>query len=549
MLSVHQISKSYGTVKVLNKVSFNLNRGEKIGLVGPNGCGKSTLLRILAGVEKPDSGSFHLIPPSIHPGYLPQGQDFSPDDTLGTFLSRWNGDLQLLEYQLSQLANDLAAHPDRGDLQQQYDSVLASLQETPASLRRRDEILAAFDLGQTPLDFRVVSLSGGQKTRLALAAILLSNPQLLLLDEPTNHLDIDMLEWLEEWLEAYPGGVLIVSHDRTFLDHTVSEILELDPVDHQARLYAGNYSEYAAAKESERNRHWQEYSDQQGEISRLNEAARHLRGLAKFKRGGKADTRDGFARGFFANRSLGTVGRAKQIERRLEKLMTEERIEKPQAGWQMKLDFDSIASSGREVLLLDDLSIGYGEKELLRGLNLGIKQGKRVVLTGPNGSGKTTLLKTIQGEVPPLSGSYKLGTKVILGYMAQEQENLDQSLNALDTMRRLVSQSETEIRAFLSFYLFTGDDVFIPVEQLSYGERARLSLACFVASGCNFLLLDEPINHLDIPSRLRFEQALSHYQGTILAVGHDRYFIEAFATEIWRVEDQGIRIYWPKTPF
>jgi ATPase subunit of ABC transporter with duplicated ATPase domains len=413
---------------------------------------------------------------------------------------------------------------------------------------------------------------------LALAGVLLSSPQLLLLDEPTNHLDIDMLEWLEDWLtrtvsSARRSAALIVSHDRAFLDRTATDILEIDPQTHSLRSFPGDYSDYLEQKLAERERQWTAYSDQQEEIARLKRAASVVRGKAKFKRGGKGDSGDKFAKGFFANRTLETMRRAKQLERRLDRLLTDERVEKPRQSWQMKLDFGDTPTSGKDVLVMEGLSVGYrieqGNKEsgvrgigergvgdkgrgvhsdgpseelvLLRDLNLHVRQRARIAVVGPNGSGKTTLLRTVAGILPPLAGKVRLGANVRPGYMAQEQENLDPQLDAFTTLQRLAPFSETEVRSFLHLFLFSGDDVFIPVGKLSFGERARLSLAGLVASGCNLLLLDEPINHLDIPSRARFEQALAEFTGAVMAVVHDRYFIQGFATEIWEVREGGIR--------
>jgi ATPase subunit of ABC transporter with duplicated ATPase domains len=402
--------------------------------------------------------------------------------------------------------------------------------------------LAALGLGQLALETLVATLSGGQKTRLALASVLLSDPQLLLLDEPTNHLDLDMLEWLEQWLSAYRGAVIVVSHDRAFLDATVNRILELDPNSHGLRAYSGNYSDYLEQKLAEREHARQAYTDQQQEIGRLRNTARQLRGLAKLRRGGKADDGDKFAKGFFGNRSAGTVCRAKHLERRMQDLLTTERIEKPQAGWQMKLAFGEAPASGQDVLVLEELAIGYGDLALASDLNGHIISGARVALVGPNGAGKTTLARTIAGRLPPLAGRARLGANVRVGYMAQEQELLDPALNALETIRKLASLPETNARALLHYFLFAGDDVFVPVGALSFGERARLSLASLVVQGCNFLLLDEPINHLDIPSRARFEQALTAFEGTVLAVVHDRFFIAGFASEIWRLADGRLEI-------
>jgi ATP-binding cassette subfamily F protein 3 len=524
-------------------VTFSLTSGERVGLVGPNGSGKTTLLRIAAGLEAADGGSVQRTPATLRVGYLPQGLAFRPDEHLGDYLDRVQGDPIALGAQLERLATELSARPARDDLAAAYDDVLARL-SAPAhqDAGRVPATLKALGLDLLAGDTPVAHLSGGQKTRLALVGVLLDDPQLLLLDEPTNHLDIGMLEWLENWLNAYGGAALIVSHDRAFLDRTVNAILELDPKTRSTRLYAGNYTDYLEQKISEGEREREAYSDQQEEITRLSNAARQLRGVAKFKRGGKGDTGDKFAKGFFGNRSAGTVARAKNLERRLEHLMTEDRQDKPRAGWQMKLDFGEVPASGQDVATLQELSIGYDGVLLASGLNANIRHGARVALVGPNGAGKTTLVRTIAGRLPPLAGRVRLGARVRPGYMAQEQETLEPELDALTTIQRAASLPQTEARAFLHFFLFAGDDVFKKVGELSYGERARLALARLVVQGCNLLLLDEPINHLDIPSRAGFEQALHGFDGTVLAVVHDRYFVAAFATELWTLDQGQLRV-------
>lgn len=545
MLTVHKISKSYGAETILESVSFSLNPGERLGLVGPNGCGKSTLLRILAGVEKQDAGELHYSPELVI-GYLPQGLEIDPLETVESFLETQAVNPERVAKHLESLASAMASQQDQEELQQAYDLALMRLQTAVKSVGRRAAILAGLGLDRLSPSTRLGQLSGGQKTRLGLARLLFAEPQLLLLDEPTNHLDLDMLAWLEDWLLGYPGAVLLVSHDRAFLDRVATGILELDGRTHTLRAYPGNYSAYLEARIAELERHRQEYQDQQEEIARLRQAAARLRGAARFRRGGKADTPDKFARGFFANRAKGTVARARSIERRLERLLREERIEKPRPSWQMKLDFSSAPDSGRAVLRLQDLSVGYGERALLQNLNLQVWRGARLALIGPNGSGKTSLLRTIAGELPPLGGRIELGANVRLGYIPQEQEALAPAQDAFTTIRSLAPFSETEARAFLHQYLFSGDQVFTPAGKLSYGERARLLLACLVARGCNLLLLDEPINHLDIPSRVRFEQALSSFEGTLIVATHDRYFIESFASEIWEIRDEsGMR----QTPY
>jgi ATP-binding cassette subfamily F protein 3 len=541
MLAVSNISKSYGIKPILSGVSFTIKPGERIGLVGPNGCGKTTLMRILNGDESADHGSVRTTPSDLRVGYLPQGLEFRTEETIGDFINRYRGNMDRLAQQLESLSEKIALSPDDSPSHQMYDAVLQEINLLAANPDRSPEILAALGLDQFEENTPVAYLSGGQKTRLALAGVLLSNPQLILLDEPTNHLDIEMLEWLEEWLSRSPYSALIVSHDRAFLDNVTTGILELDTSTHKVREYAGNYSTYLDQKQAEHDRQWQEYSDQQEEISRLRSSAAHLRGLAKFRKGGKADTGDKFAKGFFANRGLGTVGRAKNIEQRIEHLLTDEHVEKPRQSWQLKIEFSGVQASGRDVMVLESLDIGYDSAEPLGSqINLTLRHGQRVALIGPNGAGKSTLLKTITGAIPSLAGKVRLGSNVRVGYMAQEQENLLPEDTPLIAVARIVGASETEVRSFLSKYLIMGDDVFTPVQSMSYGERSRLSLACLVAQGCNFLLLDEPVNHLDIPSRVRFEEALKNFDGTILAVVHDRYFIQAFATSIWEFRNRQV---------
>ncbi len=543
MLSVRVLSKSYGVTPLFADVTFNLNTGEKAGLIGPNGCSKTTLLRLIHGDESADGGKVTFSPPDLRVGFLRQGVEFDVSLSIAGYTQLASGDVDALSASLSTLSARVAEAPQDISVQHEYDATLTRLSAAVDAAGRAQPILASLGLGGLEPSFPVSALSGGQKTRLALAGLLLSPPDLLLLDEPTNHLDFDMLEWLEDWLIHSPCAALVVSHDRVFLDRTVTQILELDPASHALRSYPGDYSAYLEAKAGELARRQQEYADQQEEIQRLASAARHLRGIATFRKGGKADTGDKFARGFFANRGLATVKRAKSVEARVEKLLDEERIEKPRAGWQMKMEFGASNPGSRDVLALHDLTIGYGSSAVLSGIEQTLHFGERVALTGPNGSGKTTLLRTAAGLLPAQSGICRLGSSVRAGYMAQEQEDLDPALTVLDTLRRVSPLPETEARAFLHKYLFNADDVFQTLGQLSYGQRSRLSLACLVAQGCNFLLLDEPLNHLDIPSRARFEQALAAFEGSILTVVHDRYFIRRYATRIWEIKDGEIFDY------
>jgi ATP-binding cassette subfamily F protein 3 len=446
------------------------------------------------------------------------------------------------EHELETLALEMAhASGDAlQDLMAAYDDALARF-EARGGYRAEaqvDVVLAGLGLQQIAQDTPVEILSGGQKTRLGLARLLLDRPRLLLLDEPTNHLDIDALEWLEDFLAEYEGAILIVSHDRTFLDRTVHTILDLDPVTHVVTPYAGNYSAYLKAKQREYERLTASYKEQQERIAQYRQAITGLEGYARSIEQGTID---------FGPRKIakGIARKAVVQKRRLERMIaSEDFVEKPKRTWQMKLDFVDTPAGSQDALALEALSMRFGEHVLFEDVQLTLRAGERAVLTGPNGSGKTTLLRIIAGQLAPSSGTTRLGPSMRLGYYSQEQENLDWALDPYTEIRDVaLDMDDTEVRGFLHYFLFSGDDVFIPIGALSYGERARLALAKLVAQGCNLLLLDEPINHLDIPSREEFEQGLSRYDGTVLAVVHDRYFIERFATRLWAIHDGKIHSY------
>ena len=531
MLTAHQIHKSYGIQPILQNITFSINTAERIGLVGPNGCGKTTLMRILAGLEMPDAGTVTPTRLDQRIGYLAQGMDFAPGQTFRSAIGMDLVKPEQLEAEVASLAAALSAKPNDPDIQREYDAALARLTTVH---RPPSTVLTPLGFNDILPDTPISHLSGGQKTRLMLARVLLEEPNLLLLDEPTNHLDIEMLEWLEDWLNSFDGAALIVSHDRTFLDNTVTSILELDPLLHTLKQYTGNFENYMEQKEAALQRQMQTYLDQQAgirhmkqDIVRTKEQARHVEITTTPRQPGVRRIAKKVAK------------KARSRERKLERFMeSDEIVERPLASWQIKLDFGAPAHHSRIVLTARDLSVGYsGSSPLLAGLDLQILAGQHIALTGGNGSGKTTLLRTIIGEIPPQAGTLQLGASVKPGYMAQEQELLDPDLSPLQALQRVAPFNETEARNFLHFFLFHGDDALRPAGGLSFGERARLQLGLLVVQGCTFLLLDEPINHLDIPSRTHFEQALGNFKGTILAAVHDRYFIERFATDLWTIKN------------
>jgi ATP-binding cassette, subfamily F, member 3 len=584
-LNVHHLQKSYDLHLLFQNVSFTLNPGERIGLVGPNGCGKTTLLRILAGLEPPTDGTVTR-PPGLRCGYLPQGFAPDPSATLGEVIGAAADDPAALETRLVAVAAALASPPVGAngirpvppsqrpaaedltagkvaeltagkvaeltagkieELTAEYDNLLRRI--AAAETGRAAAILAGLGLDAIPSDRPVSRLSGGQKTRLSLALVLLGDPQVLLLDEPTNHLDIAMLEWLEEWLAESPCGALVSSHDRTFLDHTVSGILEMDPLKGSVRYYGGNYSAYTAQRQAEIDHQWQAYNDQQDEVRQMRQDIARVKAQAQYTErqassvriGGREMKNKGF-KDYQQGIAKKVAKKAKAREKKLDRYLdSAERVERPQQSAQIQINFGATPHLGRTVIQVEDLSVGFSPAApLLTRLNLSAQTGQRIAITGPNGCGKTTLLRTLTGELPALSGRVQLGATVRLGIMSQDQDLLDPAHTALETILPACA-NQTEARNFLAAFQIARDEPLKPIAQLSYGQRARLMLALLIKDHCNCLLLDEPVNHLDIPSRTQFEQALSTFEGAILAVVHDRYFIERFADQVWWVEDGGIR--------
>jgi ATP-binding cassette, subfamily F, member 3 len=542
VLQVRDLRKSYGVNEVLAGVSFTLNDGEHVGLIGPNGSGKSTLLRCITGQEQADAGSVVFSPREASVGYLAQSFAGHAGQTVAGALAEAQGELVEAEHALQHAAERLTASPDGGAAMTSYAEALASFEALGGYDRehRAASVLQGLGLADVGQNTLVASLSGGQKTRLGLALLLLREPDLLLLDEPTNHLDVEALEWLEGFVQNYPGAALVVSHDREFLERTVTRVLYLDPESRQLRSYPGNYSDFAEAREREHEAHAEAWRRQQEYVGRVERDIGRLKGEALAVERSTTPRQPG-VRKLARKKARMAKGRERKLERYLE---SDERVEKPRREWWLKLDFGPPPASGRAVLRIENVDFGYpGRSKLLRDVSLEVAYGDRIALVGPNGAGKTTLLRLIEGSLQPTSGRVRLGASVRLGRLAQEQETLDPGLTVLDTARRQRPMDESEARSFLHFFLFEGDSVFRRVAECSLGERSRLQLALLVLRGCNLLLLDEPLNHLDIDGREHFEAALEAFEGTVIAVAHDRAFLRSYPERIAEVRGGSLRVY------
>ena len=540
MLQVVNISKHYGSEVVLKDVSFVVNPGERFGLVGPNGSGKSTLLRILAGVEPADSG--HVVMGTGTPAaWLPQGLEADSSQTLGQVVRRGLAEHSKAHDKLVRLEERMALVVGREleALIKEYGRASDKFESLGGYDidQRTAAVLQGLGLGGVPEDTQLSVLSGGELTRAGLAGVIACNPGVLLLDEPTNHLDIEALEWLESYLSGYAGAVVIASHDRAFLDGTVTGILEMSDKSPGVAAYPGNYSQYRLIKERELEKQTAAWKDQEEETRRVRMDIARTKQFA-------IRTETSTTHDYYRGRAKKVARKAKVRERRLERqLSSQDRVERPKASWSMKLDFGRPPRGGTRALLLKGVGHGYSGRWLFRGVDLEVEHGERVALLGPNGSGKTTLLRIVSGLTAPGLGTVRVGANVRIGYMPQDQAGLDWRKSALETIRQAVDITESEARNLLHLYLFEGDESLLPASNLSYGQRSRLLLAKLVLEGASFLVLDEPLNHLDIPSRERFEEALEAFPGTVLMAAHDRTLIDRYANAIWAVEDGSIRRY------
>lgn len=510
ILSCQNISKAFVENQVLKNVSFHIEDHEKAAIVGINGAGKTTLLRIIVGEMTPDDGQVVLARDKTL-GYLAQNSTVDTSHTIYEELLSVKADLLRLEEKIRECENNMkhAEGDALEDLMKQYTSLTHAFETGGGYLYRSELVGVLKGLGFTEDEFSkpVATLSGGQKTRVALGRLLLQNPDLIILDEPTNHLDMNSIAWLETYLLNYKGAVLIVSHDRYFLDRIAGKVIEIDQS--KATTFMGNYSDYAVKKEQLRVAAWNAYMNQQREIKHQEEVIEKLKSFNREK----------------------SIKRAESREKMLDKI---EVIEKPsEVRTDMKLTLMPRILSGNDVLTVEHLSKSFDSHKLFTDVNFEIKRGEHVAIIGDNGSGKTTLLKILNGLVPADQGTFRLGSNVEIGYYDQEHHVLHSDKTLFEEISDDYPYlNNTQIRNVLAAFLFTGEDVFKRISDLSGGERGRVSLAKLVLSNANFLILDEPTNHLDIMSKEILEDALNGYEGTILYVSHDRYFINRTAHRI-----------------
>ncbi|MFL6212247.1 MAG: ribosomal protection-like ABC-F family protein [Pyrinomonadaceae bacterium] len=514
LFRLSDVYKSFGAQDVLRGASVQINPGEHVGLVGRNGAGKTTLFRLVSGEETPDRGDV-VRARGMRLGLLAQHVHFEPGTTVHEAALAAFGRLQQIEHEMHELEHRMAEAPDDLDAVLERYSDLQHEFEREGGFEyaaRAEAILQGLGFARETWTLEVEKLSGGQQNRLGLARLLLAEPDVLLLDEPTNHLDVAGVEWLEEFLATYASAYVIISHDRYFLDRTCRRIIEVE--NGKAVSYAGNYSAFLVERAERREAQRRAYENQQQLIAKTEEFIR--RNLAGQK-----------------------TKQAKSRRKMLEKLERVDAVRHDQSAGNFQLK--GVERTGNQALIVKDLAVGYPALTLATDITLTLARGEALGIIGPNGSGKTTFIKTLLNKLPPLAGEARWGTKVQVGYYAQQLDDLDDRNEVIMELRRVAPSTVTagELRSFLAQFLFTGDDVYKHVIDLSGGEKGRLALAKLIYSRVNVLVLDEPTNHLDIPSREALEEALDAYDGTIITISHDRYFLDRIATQILALDGLG----------
>lgn len=525
VLSCNNLNKSFGIDTVLENISFTVNEGDKVGIIGVNGTGKTTLFKVLSGIYGYDSGDIYL-GKGVEIGYLEQNTNFQSDKTIYEEVLEVFSDLMEMEKYIRNLEikiSEESSNPQSKELDKlmnEYSHKLELFSELNGYGYKSEVkgILKGLGFSDEDMQTPINILSGGEKTRVLLSKLLLKNPSLLLLDEPTNHLDSDAIEWLEVFLKQYKGTVIIISHDRYFLDQVVNRVFEI----HNKRLktYNGNYSKFIELSKVEKELEVKKYEDQQKEIKKQEESIERLKAYGREKH----------------------LKRARSKEKMLDKVDV---LDRPDVfRKKASIQFNPAVSSGNDVLEVKDLSMGYGERILFKDINFNIYRGEKVALIGANGIGKSTLFKIIMNEIVPLTGNTKLGTNVHVDYFHQEQKTLNLDNTIVDEIwNDHPNLNQTTLRNMLGSFLFEDEEVFKKISTLSGGERARVAILKLILSNSNFLLLDEPTNHLDIDSKEVLEEALLNYTGTLFTISHDRYFLNTVVDKILVLDSEGITEY------
>ncbi|OQA46701.1 MAG: putative ABC transporter ATP-binding protein [Chloroflexi bacterium ADurb.Bin325] len=521
LLIASGLSKAFGALDVFAGIDLRVEEGDRIGFVGANGAGKTTLLRILAGAESATAGDVAR-KRGLTIGYLPQDPPPAGDQTVHAIMLEVFAPLLAQAARLADMEHELAAAAARDS--EEYPALLAAYGQAQTAFEvaggydyetRIRQVLGGLGFNEDEHDKPLTHLSGGERTRALLAQLLLSEPDLLLLDEPTNHLDLEAVEWLEDTLLRWKGGLVVVAHDRYFLDKVANRIWDMNFG--RLETYRGNYSAFRLQKEMRLDRQRKEWESQQEFI---------------------AKTEDFIRRNLAGQRTKEAQGR----RTRLERFLRDEALERPQDQRQIRLGLTTQIRSGDLVLATKDLAVGY-DRPLFYCPDVEVRRGDRVALIGPNGAGKTTFLKTVLGQIPPLKGRVRLGASVEPGYLAQAQAGLDPDETVLDAILEVRNLPLTQARSFLGQYLFVGEDVFRTIGTLSGGQRSRVALARLTLHGANFLLLDEPTNHLDLDTQEILEAVLKDFPGTVLLVTHDRWLVQGLATQVWRVDGNELLAY------
>jgi len=521
ILACRQLHKAYGIDVILEKITFHIEEREKAAIVGVNGAGKTTLFKVLTGEISADGGEFYL-KKDTSVGYLAQNFEINSDKTIYDEMLSVFDKIMLTEANLREMENEMGGLSGQAlaDKMEEYAALQHYFEENDGYSYQSRLKGVLKGLGFTESDFNrpMNQLSGGQKTRVHLGKLLLSKPDVLLLDEPTNHLDIASIEWLEDFLRTYPGSVLIISHDRYFLDRIVTKVIEIE--NKKSYVYNGNYSFYWQQKEINREIQQKAYEMQQKEIKHQEDVIRTLRQFNREK----------------------SIKRAESREKVLDKM---ERIDRPDAlPDQMRLTLTPHLTSGNDVLHAEDLSKSYGGQKIFQGVSFDVKRSDKVAIIGPNGVGKSTLFRMLLKEVSTDSGLIRFGTNVFVGYYDQEQAKLDETKTIFEEISdSYPTLTQGQIRNMLAAFVFTGDDVFKPISALSGGEKGRVSLAKIMLSKANTLMLDEPTNHLDMFSKEVLESAINRYEGTCIYISHDRYFINKTAEKILELTPEGVILY------